>query len=63
MILTDIPLKSTIASIKERLATETGLAVGKQKLLTANGTAMRNAVTLGFYNIMPGSVLSLEKKK
>ena len=57
-----LPLTFTVNNVKERIASETGIAASKQKLLTTSGTAMRNAMTLAYYNLVTGSVLTLAKK-
>ncbi len=63
MSLESLPLSTTVSALKEQLATQTGMAVGKQKLMTAGGLAMKNSVSLAYYNLVSGAVLSLATKE
>ena len=63
MSLPNLPLSTTVSAIKEQLAAQTGMAAGKQKLTTSSGLAMKNSVTLAYYNLISGSVLTLATKE
>ena len=60
--LDGLALTSTVNSIKDKITSQVGITASKLKLLTSSGTAMRNAMTLAYYNVVTGSVLSLAKK-
>lgn len=60
--LDGLDLSSTVNSIKDKIAPQVGLAASKLKLVTLSGIAMRNAMTLAYYNLVTGSVLNLSKK-
>ena len=60
--LDGLALTTTVNAIKEKIAPQVKLSASKLKLLTSSGIAMRNAMTLAYYNVVTGSVLTLAKK-
>jgi splicing factor 3A subunit 1 len=61
--LSGLDLSLTVSGLKEQIAQQTGLTAGKQKLTTSTGLVMKNSVTLAYYNLVSGSVLSLSTKE
>ncbi|CEP09106.1 hypothetical protein [Parasitella parasitica] len=51
-----------ISTVKDRIASQLGMPVGKQKL-SSSGTVLNNSKTLSFYNIGEGCSLVLEVRK
>lgn len=51
-----------ISTVKDRIASQIGMPVGKQKLSAAN-TVLNNSKTMSFYGIGESYVLALEVRK
>jgi len=60
--LEGLELKTTVNTIKDKIAPQVGIAASKLKLVTLSGIAMRNAMTLAYYNLVTGSLLNLSRK-
>lgn len=51
-----------ISTVKDRIASQIGMPVNKQKL-SANNTVLNNSKTCSFYGIGEGNVMVLEVRK
>ncbi|KAF7732489.1 splicing factor 3a, subunit 1 [Apophysomyces ossiformis] len=60
--VTDIYPTALVSTIKDRIAAQLGMPVGKQKLSTATGTVMKNSNNLQFYGLVHGSMIQLSLK-
>ncbi len=58
-----LPLTDSVSVIKARLHEETGMAPGKQKLQLMESIFLKDANTLAYYNIRPGTIITLQVKE
>ena len=57
-----LPLTDPVSVVKARIHDETGLAPGKQKLVR-DGMFYKDAMSLAYYNIGPGTTIQLQLKE
>ena len=62
MLSLTMPLTETVAAIKARIHEELGMPPGKQKLQHEN-IFYKDVNSLAYYNITPGTVISLQIKE
>jgi hypothetical protein len=60
---TDLTPLWTVSQVKERIAPLSGMPVGKQKLMTAGGTVLKNSLSLFESGVKDKDVLSLQTKE
>lgn len=60
---TDLTPLWTVSQLKERLAPLCGMVAGKQKLVTASGTVLKNAFSLHDSGVRDGDVITLQTKE
>ena len=60
---TDLTPLWTVSQLKERLAPLSGMATGKQKLVTATGTVLKNSLSLFESGVRDKDVLTLLTKE
>jgi len=62
MLVMTFPLQESIAAIKGKINDEVGMPPGKQKL-QYDSFFLKDANSLAFYNVTPGTVISLQLKE
>jgi len=62
MLTITLGLTETVNSIKSKIMEEIGMPQGKQKL-QHESIFLKDANSLAYYNIMPGTVLNLQLKE
>jgi splicing factor 3A subunit 1 len=58
-----VPLRITVVKLKEKLAKVIKLPANKQKLQYGDSGFMKDIMSLGFYNVAPGSIVKLVVKE
>jgi splicing factor 3A subunit 1 len=59
----EVPLRITVVKLKEKLAKVIKLPANKQKLQYGDSGFMKDIMSLGFYNVAPGSIVKLVVKE
>lgn len=62
MIAITMPLSDSVSVLKAKLHGETGMPPGKQKL-QLESLFLKDANTLAYYNIRPGTIIGLQIKE
>jgi len=62
MMSLTLPLTETVNTIKQRIMEELGMPQGKQKIQHEN-IFLKDANSLAYYNLLPGTVLNLQLKE
>ncbi|KAJ3047424.1 hypothetical protein HK097_011545 [Rhizophlyctis rosea] len=60
--LSNLPLDTKVSELKKQIQGLTSMSSAKQKLVIPSGLAMKNTVTLAFYNLRGGDRLVLSTK-
>ncbi|KAJ3346136.1 SF3a splicing factor complex subunit [Kappamyces sp. JEL0680] len=63
IVFNDLTPMWTVSQLKDKLAPLCGLTSGKQKLVTASGTVLKNAFTLHDSGLASGDVITLQTKE
>lgn len=62
IILDDLTPLWTVSQLKSRLVSPSGMAAGKQKLITSSNVVLKNTLTLHQAGLSSGAILTLQKK-